>query len=165
MSGYKENIPSDDEGQANGEVQYVDDNIIDAMDAQEEEDFNDDDSGFQTFDEGSVAGDESFNDGEIEKTVSDAIAQFDDHADSVYCVAVLEQPVVGGSILFVSGDGRDKAYVWTVTENKEEAKGDNQATLKLKCEKIHELAGHTETVELCKFDSSGKYLVTGGMNN
>jgi hypothetical protein len=46
MSGYKENIPSDDEGQVNGEVQYVDDNIIDAMDAQEEEDFNDDDSGF-----------------------------------------------------------------------------------------------------------------------
>ncbi len=75
-----------------------------------------------------MAGDESFNDGEIEKTVSDAIAQFDDHADSVYCVAVLEQPVVGGSILFVSGDGRDKAYVWTVTENKEEAKEDEQTT-------------------------------------
>ena len=25
--------------------------------------------------------------------------------------------------------------------------------------------GHTETVEFCKFDSSGKWLVTGGMNN
>ena len=28
-----------------------------------------------------------------------------------------------------------------------------------------ELPGHTETVEFCKFDSSGKWLVTGGMNN
>ena len=32
-------------------------------------------------------------------------------------------------------------------------------------EKVCELPGHTETVEFCKFDSSGKWLVTGGMNN
>ncbi len=32
-------------------------------------------------------------------------------------------------------------------------------------EKVCELVGHTETVEFCKFDSSGKWLVTGGMNN
>lgn len=32
-------------------------------------------------------------------------------------------------------------------------------------ERICELEGHTETVEFCKFDASGKWLVTGGMNN
>ena len=31
--------------------------------------------------------------------------------------------------------------------------------------KIAELLGHTETVEHCKFDASGKYMVTAGMNN
>lgn len=30
---------------------------------------------------------------------------------------------------------------------------------------IKELEGHTETVEFCKFDASGKWLLTGGMNN
>ena len=28
-----------------------------------------------------------------------------------------------------------------------------------------ELPGHTETIEFCKFDASGRWLVTGGMNN
>ena len=32
-------------------------------------------------------------------------------------------------------------------------------------EMVCELKGHTETVEFVKFDSSGKWLVTGGMNN
>lgn len=31
--------------------------------------------------------------------------------------------------------------------------------------KIADLPGHTETVEFCSFDNSGKLLVTGGMNN
>lgn len=31
--------------------------------------------------------------------------------------------------------------------------------------RIHELPGHTETVEFCKFDASGKWCVTAGMNN
>lgn len=30
---------------------------------------------------------------------------------------------------------------------------------------VAQLKGHTETVEFCKFDASGKWLVTGGMNN
>ena len=30
---------------------------------------------------------------------------------------------------------------------------------------VKELTGHTETVEFCKFDSSGRWLITGGMNN
>ena len=36
---------------------------------------------------------------------------------------------------------------------------------KLETELITELPGHTETVEFTKFDYSGKWLVTGGMNN
>lgn len=113
---------------------------------------------------------------------SDAIVHFDDHTDSVYCVGVLEQPEEGGSILFVSGDGRDKALLWTVdtkspteepeatpTVTKEEVK--ENATIntesqdKLKTFKLAELDGHTETVEFAKFDSSSRWLVTGGMNN
>ena len=35
----------------------------------------------------------------------------------------------------------------------------------LTTEMVCELKGHTETVEFVKFDSSGKWLVTGGMNN
>jgi katanin p80 WD40 repeat-containing subunit B1 len=30
---------------------------------------------------------------------------------------------------------------------------------------VKELEGHTETVEFIKFDSTGRWLVTGGMNN
>lgn len=36
---------------------------------------------------------------------------------------------------------------------------------KLQAVKIHQLEGHTETVEFCKFDASGKWMATGGMNN
>ena len=30
---------------------------------------------------------------------------------------------------------------------------------------VAELPGHTETVEFTKFDASGKWIATGGMNN
>ena len=70
MSGYKENIPSDDEhiGGAD-DVQYVDEEMIKALDEQEDQEPDDqsNDSGFQTFDESSCVGDESFNDGEIQQ--------------------------------------------------------------------------------------------------
>lgn len=35
----------------------------------------------------------------------------------------------------------------------------------LKAVKLHELEGHNETIEFCKFDSTGNWLATGGMNN
>ena len=121
MSDYKENIPSDDDdtpiqNNDDQDVQYIDDDLMDQLDAQEDEmpDDQSNDSGFQTFDEGTDAGDESFNDGEILQQPSDAIAHFDDHSDSIYCIGVLEEPVKDGKIVFVSGDGRDKAYVWTI---------------------------------------------------
>ena len=90
--------------------------------------------------------------------------------------------------IFVSGDGADKAYVWQMTFDHntassvttepptevvidEEEKKDEVTTpvaiapVQYRVEKVCELAGHTETVEFCKFDSTGKWLVTGGMNN
>ena len=83
----------------------------------------------------------------------------------------------------MSGDGRDKAFLWTVdtknpTEepeaiqtvtNQEEVKENTtintESGVKLKTYKLGELDGHTETVEFAKFDSSNRWLVTGGMNN
>ena len=47
----------------------------------------------------------------------------------------------------------------------EETKDEQQPAEQFKVEQIAELPGHTETVEFCKFDSSGKWIVTGGMNN
>ena len=86
----------------------------------------------------------------------------------------MEEPKEDGSILFVSGDGRDKAYVWSLKKraevdvNKEpieETKDNALNSSDYKTFKIHELEGHSETVEFCKFDSSGRWLVTAGMNN
>lgn len=96
---------------------------------------------------------------------SDAIAHFDDHEDSAYCIAVLERPE---GPLFVSGDGRDKCYAWETVDNtatqSEEVK-DGVDAPKVTTKRVYEMKGHTETVEYCKFDASGKWLVTGGMNN
>jgi len=87
-----------------------------------------------------------------------------------------------------SGDGADKAFIWkinkvepTTTEaaavvnnqemaDGEEEKKDSEVAEPVvnngySVEKVCELPGHTETVEFIKFDSSGKWLVTGGMNN
>jgi len=48
----------------------------------------------------------------------------------------------------------------------EESKSDTPKKInRFKTVPVHELKGHTETVEYAKFDSSGKWLVTGGMNN
>lgn len=50
-------------------MQYVDEEMIKALDEQEDQEPDDqsNDSGFQTFDESSCVGDESFNDGEIQQ--------------------------------------------------------------------------------------------------
>ena len=49
--------------------------------------------------------------------------------------------------------------------NMEEAAEQSAPSSPYSVETVCELAGHTETVEFCKFDSTGKWLVTGGMNN
>ena len=85
--------------------------------------------------------------------------------------------------MFVSGDGADKAFVWKIVadmkltdeqmkamqenaeeeEIKEEMKEDPK--VEFGTEIVAELTGHTETVEFTRFDSSGKWIATGGMNN
>ena len=50
-------------------------------------------------------------------------------------------------------------------EDNEEAKYQPQPPSPFAVELVCELPGHTETVEFCKFDASGKWLCTGGMNN
>ena len=82
--------------------------------------------------------------------------------------------------IFVSGDGKDKAYIWQIVPDlhasedvKMEEDQNNQSissvaslgVSKFKTKLLHELPGHTETVELAKFSSDGRFLVTGGMNN
>lgn len=97
------------------------------------------------------------------------------HKDSVYCIAGLEKTPHN---IFVSGDGKDKAYVWSIVADKEEETKleDDQksesmysemslSVSKFKAKKLHELPGHTETVEFAKFSYDGRFLVTGGMNN
>ena len=56
---------------------------------------------------------------------------------------------------FISGDGDDKCYVWSIVPE--------NGTYK--CVKKSELPGHTETLEFIKFNHDGKMVVTGGMNN
>jgi hypothetical protein len=119
----KESVKKEKKGDLNDDsdrsVEYVDDDIMDALENQpdnigEGNSADSADSGFQTIDEGStVKDDDSFIDGQINENQSDAICSFNKHQDSVYCVAVLEEPKKDGSLLLISGDGRDKAFVWT----------------------------------------------------
>lgn len=79
--------------------------------------------------------------------------------------------------MYVSGDGKDKAYVWTIVPENEDVKIDDDqksesqfsemslSSQKVKVKVLHELEGHTETVEFAKFSYDGRFLVTGGMNN
>ena len=75
---------------------------------------------------------------------------------------------------FISGDGKDKCFVWAIkpkkAEKKEEEKESEQdkavqKDVQYTCEKVMELEGHTETVEFIKFNHDGKLMVTGGFNN
>lgn len=93
----------------------------------------------------------------------------------MYCIAgVAKQPIN----LYVSGDGKDKAFVWQIVpDTQEESKLEDDQKSESMCSEISlsvskfktklltELQGHTETVEFAKFSYDGRYLVTGGMNN
>ena len=70
----------------------------------------------------------------------------------MYCVSALPHAPFN---TFVSGDGKDKCFVWQIRPNNDT----------FKCIKVCELTGHTESVEFIKFNFDGKYCVTGGMNN
>jgi WD40 repeat protein len=101
--------------------------------------------------------DQEYMEGEILET--NAIIQNDSqcqlelvHQDHVYCVTNV--PVAPFNT-FISGDGDDKCFVWSIVP-------DGQT---YKCVKKSELPGHNETVEFIKFNHDGKLVVTGGMNN
>ena len=73
----------------------------------------------------------------------------------------------------ISGDGKDKCYVWNLqklseaelAQKSEETKDTTKSKELYRAVQIAELKGHTETVEFCKLDGTGKWMVTGGMNN
>lgn len=154
------------------DIQYVDDDIIAAMDeeAYDDEDQND----FETFNEEEFGEGDQYEEGQIiQQTAAqnDSYAQFNNHKDSVYCIAGLSKTT--GNI-YVSGDGKDKAYVWTIApeeeskideDQKSESQMSEMSTTKVKVRMLHELKGHTETVEYAKFSYDGRFLLTGGMNN
>lgn len=105
------------------DVQYVDDDVIAALDeeAYGEEDPND----FETFNEEEFAEGDQYEEGQIihqTAAQNDSFAQFNDHKDSVYCIAGLQKTP---SNIYVSGDGKDKAYVWTIMPETEESKIDD----------------------------------------
>ena len=97
---------------------------------------------------------------QIEVLHSDAIATFEEHADAVYFVDVY----VGqdGDPIFVSGDKGEQAIVWQVQKDEEEK---DESIIKWTAKEVARLQGHTETVEFSRFDSSGKFVATCGMNN
>jgi len=70
---------------------------------------------------------------------------------------------------FISGDGSDKVFIWSIRpkleEEKTEGKIEGEEQKKYECVKVGELVGHTETVEFIKFNYDGKLCITGGMNN
>jgi WD40 repeat protein len=77
------------------------------------------------------------------------------HQDHIYCVSQVPN---NKHSIFISGDGKDKCFVWRI-QKKEGEDGH------MECIKIAELEGHTETVEIIKFNHDGKMMLTGGMNN
>lgn len=100
---------------------------------------------------------EEYNEGDIIdmnlQIQNDAICQLSlVHQDHVYCVTqVPQEPYT----TFISGDGKDKCFIWKVVKDQ----GNH------KCLKVGELEGHTETLEHIKFNHDGKLCITGGMNN
>lgn len=125
---------------------------------------------------------------------NDSVAQFNDHKDSIYCIdslpvapfnilvsgdgadkayvwrltknehtEITAEPVVAEEpIVAAANDEEEKKE----GEDMEEAAAPIPVVAQTHTtEKLFELVGHTETVEFCKFDSTGKWLVTGGMNN
>ena len=88
---------------------YVDDELIDAMD---EDSYGEDVNDFETFNEEEFAEGEAYEEGQVlhhGQVQNDSFAQFNEHKDSVYCIAGLEKSPFN---IYVSGDGKDKCYAW-----------------------------------------------------
>eukprot|EP00347_Sterkiella_histriomuscorum_P007048 403350447 len=172
--------PSD---QDEDDIIYMDDEELEALDQDEEDDF-------QTINESEIGDHMGYQDGQIlaqEIIQDDSIIQFNAHKDSVYAINVVPREPYN---MFISGDCNDKAYVWKIVKEAAEApdavneqqqppeenKGIDDAAnansqqqeqnlMKIKTVVVKELEGHTETIEFAKFNHDGKLLITGGMNN
>mmetsp|Transcript_12909 Transcript_12909/g.20002 ORF Transcript_12909/g.20002 Transcript_12909/m.20002 type:complete len:186 (+) Transcript_12909:143-700(+) len=146
------------------------------MDYGEEEEPAEEDDDFKTMKESDMRDEEAdmYDEGQILMEnlylYNDSQCQFtEEHCNHVYCVANLPQAPFN---TFISGDGDDKCFVWTVRpkvpkpegEKDEEVDKEEEAK-KFECVKIGELEGHTETLEFIKFNHDGKLVFTGGMNN
>ena len=160
----KEGEKGENDGEeSDGDFMYVDDDLLKEMD---NDDGQSDD--FRTMKEsefGSEADIDNFMDGDIlEENINlenDSVCQLSlVHQEHVYCVAQLPHQPFN---TFISGDGGNKCFVWTIRP-KVEATDAGQST-RYECVKTGELEGHTETVEFIKFNFDGKLCVTGGMNN
>jgi len=99
------------EAPSEGDIEYVDDDMIDEMDESDEDD------DFKTMKESDIGTSQgNLEDGDI---ISEPFDIENDavcclslvHQDHVYCVAALPQKPFN---TFVSGDGNDKCYVWTI---------------------------------------------------
>ena len=106
-----------------GDILYVDDGLLNEMDLMEDEEDDD----FKTMKESELGDEEMYLEGQIldeMQVENDSICQLQQvHMDHVYCVAQLPlQPFN----TFVSGDGDDKCYVWTIRPKQqvEETKGE-----------------------------------------
>ena len=68
---------------------------------------------FETYQESDFAEGEEYEDGQVISLTAernDSVAQFNDHHDSVYAVDSL--PIAPFNLI-ASGDGDDKAYIWS----------------------------------------------------
>ena len=157
--------------ESEGDVEYVDEDLLDIMDQQPEMLGEESDDDFKTMKE-SEFGDEDqemamdFGEGEIiaenELIQDDSACQLAlVHQDHVYCVTQVPKAPFN---TFISGDGNDKCYIWAIKPKaKEGIKSEEDK--KFECVKVGELAGHTESVEFVRFSFDGKLCLTGGMNN
>ena len=106
-----------DESESEGDIEYVDDELIEALDHDEDEESE----GFKTMKESDIDDSEQMmlDDGAIiaEKEIQkDYVCQLAlVHEDHVYSLAQLPQNPYN---TFISGDGKDKCFVWAIKPKK-----------------------------------------------
>jgi ribosome assembly protein SQT1 len=155
------------------DVEYLDDELLEQMDQMDNIGGQESDDDFATMKESEIADEDQMLYGEGQVLAENLYIQSDYvcqlslvHQDHVYCVAQLPHQPFN---TFVSGDGNDKCFIWSILpqtgkEGEEEGKNEDGDQL-YDCVPIGELEGHTETVEFIRFNHDGKLCLTGGMNN
>lgn len=132
------------------DVEYVDEDMLENMDLQPEQMPEESDDDFKTMKESELGDEDQMMFGEGEIIAENELIQDDSacqlalvHQDHVYCVTQVPKAPFN---TFISGDGNDKCYIWSIKPRaKEEIKSGEDK--KFECVKVGELAGHTETVE------------------